>query len=186
MPIHRSLPLTQQRGFSLIEVLVAALLVSIGLLGAAGMHLRSIEYTVDTERRQMAAMVASELMETMRGDTATVLQPDGVPKADLGGYKKDAGTALPGIESADCQPLSSEPGKRLGCWGLRAQQVIPELKDAQAKDEFINAHFAVGVDEDSKVVSITVAWPVKKGECLQDKEGNENDAYCTYKLQSRL
>lgn len=104
-------------GFGLIEVLVAVLLVSIGLLGAAGMHVRAVEYTMDTERRQMAAMVASELMETMRGDTATVLQATGVPKTDLGGYTKAKATALPTITTADCQPLASEPAKRLGCWG---------------------------------------------------------------------
>jgi type IV pilus assembly protein PilV len=170
-------PLSRQRGFSLIEVLVAVLLVSFGLLGAAGMHVRAIEYTVDTERRQMASMVAAEMMETMRGDTATVLQSDGVPKADLGGYKKDTGTALPASASTDCQPLASAPAKRLGCWGVRARQVIPELTEKMTTDRF-----AVGVDAASQVVTVTVAWPVKKGQCL---DGNDND-YCTFTLRSRL
>lgn len=178
---HRRLPPpTRQQGFSLIEVLIAALLVSIGLLGAAGMHMRAIDYTMDTERRQMASMVASELMETMRGDTTTVLLASGDPKTDLGGYKKDADTELPVVTSADCQPLASAPDKRLGCWGARAKQVIPELTD-----EFMNKYFAVGVDATTRVVSITVAWPVKKGQCL-DKDGNDNDVHCTYTLQSRL
>jgi len=179
MRIHRSSPLVRQQGFSLIEVLIAALLVSIGLLGAAGMHMRAIDYTVDTERRQMASMVASELMETMRGDTTTVLLASGDPKADLGGYKKDVETELPIVTSADCQPLASEPAKRLGCWGLRAKQVMPELTN-----DFIKDHFAVGLDANN-VISITVAWPVKKGQCL-DKNGTDEDVYCTYKLQSRL
>ena len=180
MPIHRSSPLVRQHGFSLIEVLIAALLVSIGLLGAAGMHMRAIDYTMDTERRQMASTVASELMETMRGDTTNVLLANGAPKTDLGGYKKDAETALPTATSADCQPLSSEPAKRLGCWGIRAKQVIPELTDELIKD-----HFAVGVEATTNVISITVAWPVKKGQCL-DKNGKDDDVYCTYTLQSRL
>jgi type IV pilus assembly protein PilV len=183
MRIHRSPRLTRQQGFSLIEVLVAALLVSIGLLGAAGMHMRSIEYTVDTERRQMAAMVASELMETMRGDTTTVLLADGMPKADLGGYKKDAGTALPESASADCQPLASEPDKRLGCWGIRAKQVIPELTD---RTDLMTEHFAVEVNTTTNVVSITVAWPVKKGQCLDKNDADSNHDYCTFILRSRL
>lgn len=180
MRVRHSSPPRRQAGFSLIEVLVAALVVSIGLLGAAGMHMRAIEYTVDTERRQMASMVAAELMETMRGDTATALQPDGVPKADLGGYRKVAGDALPSAASTDCQPLSSAPAKRLGCWGIRAKQVIPELTDG-----FLTSYFAVGVDAVSGVISITVAWPVKKGQCL-DKDGNDDDTHCTFTLQSRL
>jgi type IV pilus modification protein PilV len=85
MNIPRSTSSSRQAGMSLIEVLMAVLLVSIGLLGAAGMHVRAIQYTSDTERRQMASMVASELMETMRGDTLTLLQGNGVPKTDLGG-----------------------------------------------------------------------------------------------------
>lgn len=177
MRLRRSSPFTRQQGFSLIEVLIAALLVSIGLLGAAGMHMRAIEYTVDTERRQMAAMVASELMETMRGDIATALLPNGQPRTDLGGYKKAAGTALPVSAITDCQPLASAPDKRLGCWGIRAKEVIPELSDA-----LITSNFAVGVDAISSVISITVAWPVKKGQCL---DGTDNE-YCSFTLQSRL
>lgn len=164
-------------GFGLIEVLVAVLLVSIGLLGAAGMHVRAVEYTMDTERRQMAAMVASELMETMRSDTTTVLQATGAPKTDLGGYAKAKDAALPTVTTADCSPLSSDPSKRLGCWGARAKRVIPELPDA-----LITSTFTVGADATTSVVSITVAWPVKKGQCL---DGNDND-YCTYTLRSRL
>jgi len=179
MRIRPSSPRSRQAGLSLIEVLVAILLVSIGLLGAAGMHVRSIEYTVDTERRQMAAMVASELMETMRGDTATILQADGTPKADLGGYAKEADAELPAVTQDDCQPLAAEPDKRLGCWGVRAKQLMPELADAE---ELIASHFAVGLDAISGVISVTVAWPVKKGQCL---DGNDNE-YCTYTLQSRL
>lgn len=176
MRICRPPPSTRQQGFSLIEVLVAALLVSIGLLGAAGMHMRAIDYTMDTERRQMAAMVASELMETMRGDTATVLLASGDPKSDLGGYKKEVTVELSATTSADCHPLVSAPAKRLGCWGARAKQVIPELTDKVMTD-----HFAVGADANN-VISITVAWPVKKGQCL---DGNDND-YCTFTLKSRL
>ncbi len=177
MLLRRSPSSTSQQGFSLIEVLVAALLVSIGLLGAAGMHMRAIEYTVDTERRQMAAMVAAELMETMRGDTATALLASGQPKTDLGGYTKQTGTALPTSANADCQPLASEPAKRLGCWGNRAKQVIPELTDS-----LITSNFSIGADAVSGVISITVAWPVKKGQCL---DGNDNE-YCSFTLQSRL
>ncbi len=180
MRIYRSSPPARQRGAGLIEVLVAVLLVSIGLLGATGMHVRSIEYTIDTEQRQMASTVASELMETMRGDTATVLEATGEPKTDLGGYGKEAGTELAEVENADCQPLTSDPAKRLGCWGARAKLAIPGLDDDLIKD-----HFAVGLDAASGVISITVAWKVKKGQCL-DKDANEDDTYCTFTLQSRL
>ena len=162
---------------SLIEVLMADLLVSIGLLGAAGMHVRAIQYTSDTERRQMASMVASELMETMRGDTLTLLQGNGVPKTDLGGYAKAKGTALATVTDDDCKPLAATPAKRLGCWGARAKQLMPDLVD-----DVLTKDFTVGLDATSGVISITVAWPVNKGQCL---DGSDND-YCSYTLRSRL
>jgi type IV pilus assembly protein PilV len=69
------------------------------------------------------------------------------------------------------------PVKRLGCWGIRAKQVIPELTDA-----LITQQFSVGADAASGVVQVTVAWPVKKGQCL---DGSDNE-YCTFTLRSRL
>ncbi|WP_395318230.1 type IV pilus modification protein PilV [Variovorax sp. UC74_104] len=156
---------------------MAVLLVSIGLLGAAGMHVRAIQFTTDTERRQMASMVAAELMETMRGDTLTILQANGTPKTDLGGYAKAAGAEVSAVTTSDCQPLAATPAKRLGCWGVRAKQLMPELPDA-----LVTSNFVVGLDATSGVISVTVAWPVKKGECL---DGTDND-FCSYMLRSRL
>ncbi|MGJ7527002.1 type IV pilus modification protein PilV [Variovorax sp. GB1P17] len=177
MNVSRSPSSSRQAGLSLIEVLMAVLLVSIGLLGAAGMHVRAIQFTTDTERRQMASMVASELMETMRGDTLTVLQTNGTPKADLGGYAKAMGTELDAVTVNDCQPLAAIPAKRLGCWGARARQLMPELPAA-----LVTSNFVVGLDAGNGVISVTVAWPVKKGQCL---DGTDND-FCSYTLRSRL
>lgn len=166
-----------QSGSGLIEVLVAALLVALSLLGAVSLHVRSIEYTMDTERRQMASALAIELLETLRSDAAKVLDAKGAPREDLGGYQKAAGTALPTVETSDCQPLAADPAKRLGCWGRRAMQLMPELTAEQ-----ITSAFAVGADTSSGLVSVTVAWPVKKGQCLNGTD----DEYCTFTLQSRL
>lgn len=177
MKLPRSPSSSRQAGLSLIEVLMAVLLVSIGLLGAAGMHVRAIQFTTDTERRQMASMVAAELMETMRGDTLTVLQANGTPKTDLGGYAKAAGTEVNAVTAGDCKPLAAAPAKRLGCWGVRAKQLMPELSDA-----LFTSNFVVGLDATSGVISVIVAWPVKKGQCL-DRADND---FCTYTLRSRL
>lgn len=169
--------LSRHAGMSLVEVLVAVLLISIGLLGAAGMYTRAIQFTIDTERRQLASMVASELMETMRGDTLTVLQADGTPKADLGGYVKSAKSTVASVQPNECRPLLADPAKRLGCWAARAKKLIPELTDA-----LVASNFSVSLDAPSGVVSVTVAWPVGKGQC-PDRSGND---FCSYTLQSRL
>lgn len=185
MPVNprRRMPrrAVRQAGAGLIEVLVALLLLSVAVLGAAGMYLRSIEYTVDAERRQAASTVASELMETMRGDAATVLLANGEPKTDLGGYLKPRGMLVEPGTDGDCQPLPSAPGKRLGCWGARAKKLIPDLDDALIKDRF-----AVDLDPASGAISITVAWTVPNGRCLKDEAHADDDAHCTFTLRSRV
>lgn len=178
MPVRHSFR-SRQTGAGLIEVLIAVLVVTLGLLGAAGMHVRSVEFTMDTERRQMASMVATELLETMRSDIINVVNSDGSLQDKLGGYAKATGTALKTVTGTDCYPLSADPQTRLGCWGLRAKKLMPEVTD-----DTLTEHFSVTGDATSGVVTVTVAWPVKKGQCL--KENGVEDEFCTFRLQSKI
>jgi type IV pilus assembly protein PilV len=54
-----------QRGSSLIEVLIAFLLLSVGMMGMAAMHGRAIQYSVDGQDRTRAALLASEMVSLM-------------------------------------------------------------------------------------------------------------------------
>jgi len=55
-------------GFSLIEVLVTFLVLSIGLLGLAGLQSTSIKQGIDSGQRSQAAWVMQELVERMRAN----------------------------------------------------------------------------------------------------------------------
>ena len=175
---------TQQTGVGLIEVLIAVLLVAFGLLGAAGMQARSISYTLDTERRQMASTVAVDLLEMMRSDASNVLKADGTPKDNLGGYQKAKGAALPAVTvnntANECKSTVVAVDKRMGCWGARAKRLMPELTD-----DLITSQYSVSASANG-VVSVVVAWPVKKGQCLSSDATSADNEYCTFKLQSRL
>ena len=83
------------------------------------------------------------------------------------------------VTAADCQPLTADPAKRVGCWIERAKKLMPELTDELVEKEF-------AVTTDSNLVTVTVAWPTKKGQCLSNEDGAEDDEFCTYTLQSRL
>lgn len=161
-----------QSGFALIEVLISILILSIGLLGAAGMFTRGIDYTIDTERRQMASMLANELMETMRGNTSTILNANGSPKDNLNGYATTSGTQL---NSANCQTSSIAPSNQLNCWAARSIQLMPDLTD-----EFINANFSV--TQQAGVVAVQVAWPSKSEQCLAANKDENEKNYCTYTI----
>ncbi|MEP7101705.1 MAG: type IV pilus modification protein PilV [Burkholderiales bacterium] len=59
---NRPLP---QRGFSLIEVLVALLIFSFGLLGFVGLQARAIQFSVGAEDSNRAALLANDMAATM-------------------------------------------------------------------------------------------------------------------------
>lgn len=53
------------RGFALLEVLVAVLLLSFGILGIVGLQARAINFSVDAEDRNRAALLANEAATDM-------------------------------------------------------------------------------------------------------------------------
>lgn len=57
-----------QCGFSLIEVLVALLLVALGVLGAAALQLNALRFTQDSAHRVQASLLATDLLERMRAN----------------------------------------------------------------------------------------------------------------------
>ena len=62
-----------QRGFSLIEVLVAVLVVAIGLVGLAGMQLVGLKSNQQSFSKNQAAHHTQALLERMRGNPRGVL-----------------------------------------------------------------------------------------------------------------
>jgi type IV pilus assembly protein PilV len=55
------------RGMSMIEVLVAIVLISFGILGLVSLQARAAQYSVSAEDSQRAALLAGEIATTMWG-----------------------------------------------------------------------------------------------------------------------
>lgn len=55
----------QQAGFTLIEVLVAILIFSFGLLGFVGLQARAIQFSLGAEDTNRAALLANDMAATM-------------------------------------------------------------------------------------------------------------------------
>jgi type IV pilus assembly protein PilV len=67
----------RQRGVSLIEVLVALLVVSLGVLAVTGLQATAARYGKTSEFRAMATLLASDLADRMRANK---------PAVDAGSY----------------------------------------------------------------------------------------------------
>lgn len=66
----KSIPIFRQshRGFTLIEVLVTVVVVSIGLLGLAGLQINGLRANLSSEARSKATLLASDIIERMRAN----------------------------------------------------------------------------------------------------------------------
>lgn len=66
----------KQSGFTLIEVLVAVLILSIGLLGLAGLMASSIRNNQSAYQRTQATWLAYDVVDRMRANRAAALAGD--------------------------------------------------------------------------------------------------------------
>ncbi len=67
---RRSVP--QIDGITLLEVLVALVILSVGMLGLAGLQAAGLSANGDAEQRTQAALVTNDMIERMRANPAAV------------------------------------------------------------------------------------------------------------------
>lgn len=86
-----------QTGFTLVEVLVALVILSVGLLGLAGLHLNGLRNNESAYLRSQATLQAYDMVDRMRANLAGL---------EAGGYNAITGPVSdPGCISAGCTPL---------------------------------------------------------------------------------
>lgn len=64
------------RGFTMIEVLVAIVIVSFGLLGVAGLMVTGIQYTHSAQQRAVATQLAYDMIDRIRSNQMAQNLPD--------------------------------------------------------------------------------------------------------------
>ncbi len=83
----------RQRGFSLIEVMVALFVLSIGLLGLAGLQTLGLKFNVQSYQRTQAVLNAYDIIDRMRAN------PVGVAAKQ---YDKILLTETPDVPNPNC------------------------------------------------------------------------------------
>jgi type IV pilus assembly protein PilV len=93
LPSHHA-PSVRQRGMTLIEILVAVVVLSVGLLGLAGLQLKGIQVNQGSVYRWQAAMLAEDIADRMRADRKNALTPiNAYTLPTLGAAPSGAGSA---------------------------------------------------------------------------------------------
>ncbi|MCP5139355.1 MAG: type IV pilus modification protein PilV [Chromatiales bacterium] len=118
-----------QSGITLIEVLITVVLVSIGLLGLAGLQLTSVQNSNSSGERFVATTLAQDILERMRANRNRAIGPGKVYNLAMG--------ADPGVGGVE--------GDDLNAWKDALEAALP------------SGQGAVQVDN-SNVATITVQW----------------------------
>jgi type IV pilus assembly protein PilV len=95
---------TPAQGFSLLESLVALLLISVGILGIANMQFHGLANNNSAYYRSIAVGLVSDMSERLRinadvasagGYSTSVSMTDGLATADVAGWLADVQSLLP-------------------------------------------------------------------------------------------
>jgi type IV pilus assembly protein PilV len=128
-------------GFSLIEVLVAIVLLSIGMLGLSALQARATLMGIESYQRTQALLLAQDMLDRIRAN-----KPDAIAYAG-----SDYGTGL----VADC---GAAPGAlRDRCLWTNALAGAVETLGGQAVGTLAGGRGCVSVDAAGSV-SVAVAW----------------------------
>lgn len=174
----------RERGFSLLEVLVSLLLVSIGALGMAALQGKSVRYTQDALQRNEAILLAQQLLEQMRSNPKGAL--NGNQFSSSSAYYKAPGDAFVTATRSDCATRDRGTGGSnvakadLACWLQSVQASLP------VTSAILSANYSICPSQSdgscsadaSSAVLIQLAWKDPTGQC-------ENNL-CTYRLRGEL
>ncbi|HQT31470.1 MAG TPA: type IV pilus modification protein PilV [Thiobacillus sp.] len=126
----------RQSGFTLLEVLVAILVLSIGLLGLAGLMASSIRNNHSAYQRTQATWLAYDMIDRMRVNRANAI-------SSANNYNIAIGTATSGS--------SGLAGADVTGWKTTLANALP------AGDG------SVAVDSTSRAVTVIVQWNDSRG-----------------------
>ncbi len=135
--MHRQkIPTRSQRGFSLVEVLIALIIMSVGMLGIASLYVQSMQAGRTSLFRHSAVTLAGDVADRIRANPTAVAAYEGVGA--------NGGCIVGGTNCSNVQ--------------MAAQDIL--LWDLQATDTLPNGNVIINIDNtvNPPVYTIAVTW----------------------------
>ena len=151
-PTYVPIP-AREAGFTLMEVLVAFLILSVGLLGLAGLQMKGLAYAHQSYQRSLATLLAQDMADRMRANRPAVL---------LGDYHL---TSPPSDPSFTCSGVNSCTPAKLAALDLYQwyhQEIaadLPNGKGVVCVDS--DPSDSTPCDGSGNIYSIIVSWSEK-------------------------
>src|SRR5262249_28297832 len=129
-------------GFTLIEVLVALVVLSIGLLGVAGLQMVGLRGNLSAASRTQASYLADDIIDRMRANHVAARGPDGSGAPSLQ-YQLAMGASAP--SGNDPTPVAD-----VTAW-VAELQTLPQ------------AQGSISVDPATNIATVTIQWLDTRG-----------------------
>ena len=139
-----------QSGFSLVEVLIALVIMSVGMLGIAGLYVESMQAGRTSIFRHNAVTIASDVADRIRAN----------PSAGVA-YEGDPGNNNCVLGNVDCDPTQMAAND-IDLWKTQAQGMLPQGDVAITYDDNVNPptyRIVVNWVEASEAQSYTILIP---------------------------
>lgn len=131
------------RGVSLLEVLVSLLILSIGLLGLAGLQSKALRYSQSAMFRSQATILADDILERMRVDRENVL-------------KKKWTTTFADRADADITTNTDFANREIRDWKNQVETLLPS---SEASIQLLPLN-----DPNPRRVTIRIKWDDSRGQ----------------------
>src|SRR5690349_24417974 len=151
---HQYLIARNSRGFTLLESLIALLVLSIGLLGLAGLQASSARLGYEAHMRSITTLAASEIIEKIRMRTAKLSRAD--RPAVVAQYA--------GASAGACDSAASSIENDFSCW---QENIAAQLPDGEGViNDNADGSFQIQIswyDREAEQPS-TVSWTYVAGQ----------------------
>lgn len=159
-PIARSFAAGHSGGFTLLEVLIALLVLSVGLLGIAGLQLTSLRSNHSAYLRSQATILAYDILDRMRANRAQA-------QADDYNTTIAAVSDLPSISDS-----STQAARDLNSWGT-AVLALPAAK-------------AIVKVDANNIVSVSISWDDSRADRAPDRSGTPVTAATQFQFKTEF
>jgi len=144
-------PRVAQRGFTLLEVLIALVVLSIGLLGLAALQARAMRFNHDSFVRSDATALANDIMDRIRASAYNL----------TGAQAEDTIEAYTGAAGA-CNDTDPAPAisaaADLGCWLAMIRRDLPGGAAASGTIARVPGVGADNGDPSDDVYEVAIQW----------------------------
>jgi type IV pilus assembly protein PilV len=153
----------RQSGFSLVEVLVSVVVLSIGVLGAVGMQVASLQSGREVRNQAMAGSMAKELAERMRGNHAIALQASSTNNPYLLATRipkiATFSTPSPNCATTTCTPIQIAAWDIVE-WQTRMRDALPAPQVVVCMDStpFVDGFPRWDCDNQGNVAVLKLSW----------------------------